>query len=306
MRRAITGVTAAIMLTFAVGLTGAALTSTTKKRHVTFTFLGAAVSSNENMATTVALVGATSAASFNRKIASEVPAAVKRTGTLRVATNGEPDSDLALALANLMGLRVKFASPPFVRVLPGVTAHKYDLGMSSIADTRAREKVVDFVTYFMSGISFYVKTSGGPTITTLSGLCGHKVGVPAGTIEESVATAQNSKCVAAGKPAVMVVSFANEGAATSALLRGDVDVAMADTPIATVWVDRSNGQLMLAGQPFDVQPYGIAVAKHSGLSKPVLDGLKVLISNGQYKAILTKWGLRSGAIRHPKVNGAIS
>jgi hypothetical protein len=49
MRRAIAGATAAIMLTFAVGLTGAALASTTKKRHVTFTFLGAPVSSNENV-----------------------------------------------------------------------------------------------------------------------------------------------------------------------------------------------------------------------------------------------------------------
>jgi polar amino acid transport system substrate-binding protein len=258
------------------------------------------------LATVLALISAASAASFNRKIASEVPGAVKRTGTLRVATNGGVESDLARALANLMGLRVKFASPPFIKVMPGVAAHKYDLGMYSITDTKAREKVVDFVTYFMSGISFYVETSGGPTITTLSGLCGHKVGVPAGTIEESAAAAQNSKCVAAGKPGGVVVSFANEGAATSALLRGDVEVAMADTPIATTYVNRSNGQLMLTGQPFDVQPYGIAVAKHSGLSRPVLDGLKLLISNGQNKAILTKWGVHSGAIRHPKVNGAIS
>jgi hypothetical protein len=62
--------------------------------------------------------------------------------------------------------------------------------------------------------------------------------------------------------------------------------------------------LTLAGRPFDVQPEGIVVAKHSALRKAVLDGLKVLISNGKYAAILTKWGLRSGAIRHPKINGA--
>ncbi len=258
------------------------------------------------LATAVALVGATSAASFSRKVASEVPAAVKRAGTLRVATNGGIDSDLARALANLLGLRVRFAGPPFVAVLPGVAAHKYDLGMVSITDTKAREKVVDFVTYFMSGISFYVKAGGGPTITTLSDLCGHKVGVPTGTIEESAAKAQSSKCVAGGKAAVMLVSFANEAAATRALLSGNIEVAMADTPIATTYVNRSNGQLRLSGQPSDVQPYGIAVAKRSGLSKPVLDGLKVLISNGTYKTILTKWGLRAGAIRHPKINGAIT
>jgi len=258
------------------------------------------------LAAGVALVGATAAAASNRKIASEVPAAVKRTGTLRVATNGGLDSDLARALANLMGLKVKFTSPPFVKVLPGVAAHEYDLGMYYITDTRAREKVVDFVTYFKSGISFYVKTTGGAMITALSDLCGHKVGVPAGTIEEGAATEQSSKCVAAGKPEVTVMTFADEGAATSALLRGAVEVAMADTPVATVWVSRSNGQLTLAGRPFDVLPEGIAVAQHSALGKAVLDGLKLLISNGEYTAILTRWGLRSGAIRHPKINGAIA
>jgi hypothetical protein len=134
---------------------------------------------------------------------------------------------------------------------------------------------VDFVTYFRTGISLYERAGGRPIITMLSDLCGHKVGVPQGTIEEAEATAQSSTCIAARKPAVMLVSFADEGTATNALLSGDVEVAMADTPITTGYVKSSNGHLMLAGQPFDVRPYGIAVAKHRGLAKPVLDALRV-------------------------------
>ena len=253
----------------------------------------------------IVLGGPAFAAGVNRRIDSEVPTAVKKTGSLRVATNGGLNSDLARALADLMGLKLKRVSPPFVKVLPGVVAHRYDLGMASITDTRAREKIVDFVTYFRTGISLYERAGGGPIITVLSDLCGHRVGVPQGTIEETEATAQSSTCIAAGKPAVMLVSFADEGTATNALLSGDVEVAMADTPIATGYVKSSNGHLMLAGQPFDVQPYGIAVAKHRGLAKPVLDALRVLVSNGKYSAILKKWGLGSGAIAHPKINGAI-
>ena len=30
------------------------------------------------------------------------------------------------------------------------------------------------------------------------------------------------------------------------------------------------------------------------MAKPVLDALKVLMANGTYKAILTKWGIQSG------------
>jgi polar amino acid transport system substrate-binding protein len=253
----------------------------------------------------VVLAGAVSSSAANRKIASEVPASVRRTGVLRVATSGGFDSDLARALASLMGLKVKFFAPPFPKVLPGVASHEYDLGMYSISDTRAREKVVDFVTYFMSGISFYVRTDS-PRINTLSDLCGRKVGVPTATVEESAATAQSARCVSAGQPAVDVVRLTDERAVTNALLSREVDVAMVDTPFARFYVGRSGGKLMLTGRPFDVQPYGIASAEHSGLSRPVLDGLKLLISNGRYLAILTRWGMQTGAITHPRINGAIS
>ena len=34
--------------------------------------------------------------------------------------------------------------------------------------------------------------------------------------------------------------------------------------------------------------------------------MKVLMKDGKYKAILTKWGIQEGAITNPKINGAIS
>ena len=42
------------------------------------------------------------------------------------------------------------------------------------------------------------------------------------------------------------------------------------------------------------------------MAQPLLDALKVLIANGTYTAILTKWGVQDGAITNPKINGAIS
>ena len=40
--------------------------------------------------------------------------------------------------------------------------------------------------------------------------------------------------------------------------------------------------------------------------KPVRDALNVLITKGTYLAILKKWGIQVGAIKHSKINGAIS
>jgi polar amino acid transport system substrate-binding protein len=258
------------------------------------------------LAAGVVLAGPASSGAANRQIASEVPAGIRAAGVLRVASGGPfaPDRPLARALARLMGLKVTFFSPPaFREILPGVVEHKYDLGMRSITDTKAREKLVNFVTYFKSGVSFYVRTNG-PVVNAPSDLCGHKVGVLRGSVEERVAAGQRSKCVSSGRPTLTLIVFA--GTPTSGLLSGRVDVAMEDTSIASDEVRRSGGRLKLSGRPFDVQRYGIAIAKHSGLTKPVLDGLKLLISDGTYLAILTKAGQRAGAISHPKVNGGVS
>jgi polar amino acid transport system substrate-binding protein len=81
---------------------------------------------------------------------------------------------------------------------------------------------------------------------------------------------------------------------------------MADSPVAAYIVKQSNGKFKLTGKPYGTAPYGIAMPKDVKLTQPVLDALKVLMSNGKYKAILMKWGIQSGAISNPQINGAIS
>jgi polar amino acid transport system substrate-binding protein len=81
---------------------------------------------------------------------------------------------------------------------------------------------------------------------------------------------------------------------------------MADSPVAAYIVKQSNGKFKLTGKVYGTAPYGIAIPKGNGMTKPVLAGLKVLMSDGNYKSILTKWGIQAGAITNPKINGAIS
>jgi polar amino acid transport system substrate-binding protein len=216
------------------------------------------------------------------------------------------DPDLAKALAAVMGLKVKVVNASLSTIIPGLSSGKYDLGMSSITDTKRREKTVDFVTYFEAGTSFYVKASGGPTINSLADLCGHSVGVERGTTQADDSTAQNGKCKSAGKSGVKVSVYPDQNAANLSISSGRAQVGMADSPVAAYIVKQSNGQFKLTGKSYNTAPYGIAIPKGSGLTKPFLDALKVLMSDGTYKAILTKWGVEDGAITNPKINGAIS
>jgi polar amino acid transport system substrate-binding protein len=261
-------------------------------------------------------------ATTSPNVAAEVPAAVKSKGTLVVAADATyapneffasdgktvigMDADLAKALTGVMGLKAKVVNANFDSILPGLTAKKYDLGMSSFTDTREREKVVDFVTYFEAGSSFYTKATGGPTINTLADLCGHTVAAEKGTTQAADVTAQSKKCKAAGKPAAKLLVFPDQNGVNLALSSGRAEVDMADSPIAEYQAKKSNGQFKVVGKTYGPFPYGIAIPKGSGMVKPVQDALKVLMSNGRYTAILKKWGIESGAISQPKVNAAIS
>jgi len=264
----------------------------------------------------------TAAVGTNAKVAAEVPAAIKSKGTLSVAAdatyppnefigpNGRSvvgmDVDLGNALGGVMGLKVKFVNATFDAIIPGMAAGKYDLGMSSFTDTKAREKVVDFVTYYTVYTSFFVNAKGGPTINTLADLCGHKVAVEKGTTQQDDATAQSKKCTSAGKRPVKVLIFPDQNGVNLALSSHRAEVDMADTPVAVYVVKKSNGQFKLVGSSYGPFPYGIAIPKRTGMVKPIRDALNVLISNGKYKAILTKWGIQKGAISHPIINGAVN
>lgn len=254
-------------------------------------------------------------------IAAQVPAAIKTRGTISVATDATyapnefigsdghtvmgMDADLAAALGQVLGLKVNMVNATFDTIIPGLVSGKYGLGISSFTDTRAREDTVDFVTYFVAGTSFYVKASGGPEITSLSGLCGHTVAVEKGTTQQADAQAQAPKCASAGKPLTLQI-FNDQNAVNLALSAGRADVAMADSPVAAYQVKQSDGAFKLTGQPYGTAPYGIAIPKNSGMSGPVLAALKHLMADGTYQKILDKWGVQEGAISSPVINGAKS
>jgi polar amino acid transport system substrate-binding protein len=255
-------------------------------------------------------------------IAAQVPAPIKSKGTLNVATEAQyapnefiapdghtiigMDADLMRALGEVMGLKVNLINANFETIIPGLAAGRYDLGISSFTDTKEREKTVDFVDYFSAGISFYAKTSANPGVTELADLCGKTVAVEKGTVEQEEAEAQSKKCTKEGKTSVTVLSFPGQNAVNLAVSSGRADLGMADSPVVAYQIKQSNGQFKLIGKSYEFAPYGIAVPKTSGMTTPILAALKELMANGTYLKILEKWGVESGAIGAPKVNGAIS
>jgi len=278
---------------------------------------GCGSSKSKSTASTTVSAPATAA---NASIAAQVPARYKAKGSLTVASEAQyapnefiaadghtvigMDPDLVSAIAAVMGLKTNVVNSTFEAIIPGLAAGRYDIGASSFTDTKEREKTVDFVTYLSVGQAFLTKANGGPKPNTLAELCGLSVSVEKGTVEFEEAEKQNKKCKAAGKPIKLLV-FPGQNDANLALSSGRAEVDYADSPIIAYQV-RKLGVSVRSGPTFGTAPYGLALPKNSGLAKPVLEALKVLIANGTYASILKKWELQSAAISNPVINGAQS
>ena len=277
-------------------------------------------STSSNTASTTTSTSTSTSSGAVASVASLVPTAIKAKGTLTVATEAQyapnefiasdghtiigMDPDMVKALGEVMGLKVTMVNANFEAIIPGIEAGRYDLGASSFTDTKEREKVVDFVDYFSAGISFYAKSSSNPGVNELGDLCGKTAAVEKGTVEQEEAEAQSKKCTKEGKSAVTVLSFPGQNAVNLAVSSGRAELGMADSPVVAYQIKQSNGAFKLIGKSYEFAPYGLAIPKTSGMTTPILAALKVLIENGKYMQILTKWGIQAGAISTPTINGA--
>jgi polar amino acid transport system substrate-binding protein len=269
-----------------------------------------------------ATTASTPSSTANASIAAQVPQAIKTKGTLTVATEAQyapnefiasdghtiigMDADMMKAIGEVMGLKVEMVNANFEAIIPGLAAGRYDVGASSFTDTKEREKVVNFVDYFSAGISFYAKTSANPGVNELEDLCGKTTAVEKGTVEQEEAEAQSKRCTKEGKKAVSVLVYTGQNAVNLAVSSGRAELGMADSPVVAYQIKQSGGQFKLIGKSYNFAPYGLAIPKTSGMTQPIYAALKQLIANGTYLKILEKWGIQSGAISAPKINGAIS
>ncbi len=267
-------------------------------------------------------VAATSAK--DPEINAMLPAAIKSAGVIRVATDATyppmeffgPDNktlqgldiDLGAALGAVMGVKFAFDNVAFDTILPSLGV-RYDIGMSSLNDTKLRQEVVDMVDYYTAGATFMVRKGQNQDLGSLTALCGKHVAVGKGSIQFDDVVKQSDTCRSEGKPQIDVQAYPDQTGANLAVVSGRADVVLADRPTVAFAVSQSNGTLEEVGQPYNSALASIAVpkgAEYQGLAEGLQAGLRKLADDGTYQEILSKWNLQAGAITDFTINGAQS
>jgi polar amino acid transport system substrate-binding protein len=215
------------------------------------------------------------------------------------------DYDLAEAIGKRLRVGVDFANHDFSTLLPGLQARRFDLVVSALSDTRARERSVTFIDYFLSGTGILTRAGNPSHLWSLASLCGHTISVEAGTSGEASLHRQSDRCTAIGLGPITIVTASTDDAALALFTTGKAEAHVSDYPVVAYLARTLGGgkTYEVVGRPFDVVPFGIAVAKsNAALLDQVRDALLALVHDGTYDALLRKWNLEEGALRSAPID----
>ncbi|ASX19733.1 transporter substrate-binding domain-containing protein [Streptococcus thermophilus] len=201
---------------------------------------------------------------------------VKNKGTLTVALNPHfapfefktiqdgkdtiagADIEIAKAIGDELGVKVKFSEMSFDNVLASVQSGKADIAISGISATKERQKIFDFSdTYYDSETVLLVKKDATETYKQISDFSKKSMAVQKGSIQENIAKANLSDANA--------VSLAQPGEAINELKSGQVEGVVLEKAIAKGYVDQNSDLTMsdIALKSDSNDAYAVAMPKGS-------------------------------------------
>ena len=273
-------------------------------------------------ASPAASTAASPAASTAGSLAYLLPAAIKTSGVIQVASldglapwsfkSGSDwqgvDVDLANAMGELLGVKFVFSNVDFPGQLPGLEAGRFDIIIDEIGDTVPREAIADFVDYSTDSTAIVVKKGNPENISGMADLCGKSVAYIPGTTPQQMIANYQTHCTSAGKSQINGVSVPGAADTYLAVSSGRVDATLNgySTMAYTIQQGGAADALQIAPGPlFDAGVNGIAVAKgNGGLLNAVQASLNALIANGTYAQIMEHWGVSALSVKIATINDA--
>lgn len=208
--------------------------------------------------------------------------------------------DLARAMAQTMGLKLRVVEQDFSLILPALSSGQVDMGVSGFTDNDERRQNYDFLDTLYAGIQWAKRP--GHSVDP-NDACGLTVAVQRTTVSETDDVRPKSEaCVATGKKEITVLSYDTSDNAALALLMGRADAFSADSPVTAWAVNRSKGKMETVGEIFDAAPYGFAFTKDSNLTQAATAALQHLIDTGVYAQIFAQWGIDEGLVDQAMIN----
>lgn len=257
------------------------------------------------------------------RIAAELPASVRRCGTLDVVDSAESaapltfraddnrtiigvEPDLAYLVGGVLGLKVRLHPVSWENIFVGLDSGKYDAGFSNITDTEERKQKYDFASYRKDNVAFEAKKGSKLKVRGPKDVAGRTVAVDSGTNQEKLLLdwAKEDRRAGLKPPTIRYYKAATD--TYLALQSGRIDLYLGPNPVAAYHVATA-GKTQIVGTQSGAggKLQGLISAttkKGSGLAKPLADAIDATIRDGSYAKVLKRWGLSSEAVTKSQVN----
>lgn len=187
------------------------------------------------------------------------------------------DIEIAKAIGEELGVKVKFSSMSFNNVLASLQSGKADIAISGISATPERKKAYNFSEpYYESENVVLIKKTDLDKYTKTTSLDGLSVGTQKGTIQETVASEQLK--------GAKVVALTQNGEMINELKNGQIQAVVLEKPIAEGYV-ANNDDLIISNITLkndDADAYAVALPKDDDkLTKKVNKVINELKDSGK-------------------------
>ncbi|WP_374754419.1 ABC transporter substrate-binding protein [Aureimonas sp. AU12] len=256
------------------------------------------------------------------KLADALPASLKSSGVLKVATDLTPpisfhaddgglvgiDADLAEAIGIILGLKIEMTDVGAgAAIVPAILSKRFDISMSGINDDPELEKQVDVIDYMYDATTIMTIKDNPLGIRGMADLCGKRVAVPVGTFQARLVDAASARC----STPIEILSIPKMPDVLQAVRTGRADATVNGyaTSVYTTQnqIGKGKGLEALADVRLAVGYLGMLTAKDNPqLRDAVTAALQQMVDAGAYGSIMTRWGLGPLAVTTVKVNDAAS
>ena len=190
------------------------------------------------------------------------------------------DAEIAQALADKLGLKVKIVDMDFDSLIASVQSGKIDMSLAGMTVTEERKQNVDFTDSYATGVQVIIVKEDSD-IASADDVEGKLIGVQQGTTGHLYCADDFGE--------ENVIPYANGATAVQALLQGKVDCVVIDQEPAKAFVE-ANAGLKILETAYTTEDYAAAVSKDNpALTAALNSALQELKDDGTIQGILDKY-----------------
>lgn len=209
------------------------------------------------------------------------------------------DIEFIEAVARTMNLEPVALNMEFRGLIPALQGKRVDIINSAMYITAVRQEQVDFVPYMLIGQQMVVRKGNPGNVQGRGDLCGRRVAVTLGGIQDTYARQDADACKAAGKPELTIMTFPGAQDAALAVRNGRADAYYESTAGVARIINEMSDVFQATGEIFEFGTrIGMAVRKgDTATAEALAAAIKAVVAEGTYHRLMAKYNFpRAGSM----------